>query len=253
MKAKYTKAIAGIILVGSMAGPAMADEIDITSGYYYFGNGIIFSAVAPKGSGSGQWDAFDRIKSEDSFVKGVNTDLHNIYNNQAGPNFTEDMLVGDVGTAGDYYLFQLDTAQSGRGFTSLDRVKIFQNPTAFSDSSGLTGFIETTGVPLFDTGTAHTFKVTANSGNGSGDLWMYVPKALFDPTYYLYLYSELGSPPGVYPGSGSFDEWGALIGTTDAPPTGPGTPPSVPDGGMTLMLLGAGLSGLGYVRRAVKK
>ena len=70
MKHKYTKAIAGLILASSMAGPVLAGEIDITSGYYYFGNGVIFSAVDPKGSGTGNWDSIVRIKSEADSVKG---------------------------------------------------------------------------------------------------------------------------------------------------------------------------------------
>ena len=163
--------------------------------------------------------------------------------------WTHDALVGDVGTAGNYYLFQLDTAQSANGPVSLDRLKIFQNGSAFTSSGDLDTFVQSGGVPVFDTGTADTFKVSANSGNGAGDLWMYVPTSLLGAANYLYLYSELGSPPGNFPTTGSFEEWGALIGTAEPPPI----PPTVPEGGMTLMLLGAGLSSLGLVRKAVKK
>jgi hypothetical protein len=249
MKPKYTKAFAGLMLVGSMAGPVVADTIDMTSGSYTFGNGVIFSAVDPKGSGTGNWDSIVRIKSEADFVKGVNTDLSGIYNNLNG-SWTHDELISSVGTAGNYYLFQLDTAQSANGPISLDRIKIYQHTGAFSSSGALTGFLGGSAGLVFDSGMTDTFKVSANNGNGAGDLWMYVPKSLFSGTSdNLYLYSELGSPPGTYAATGSFEEWGALKGTADPPPT----PPTVPDGGMTLMLLGAGLSSLGFVRRAVKK
>jgi hypothetical protein len=250
MKQEYKKALAGLVLATSLAGPALADTFDITSGYLYLNNGVIFSAVDPKGSGTGNWDSIVRIKSEADFVKGVNTDINDVYNNLNGHTWTHDEVIGNVGTAGDYYLFQLDVGQSGNGPISLDRVKIYQHNGAFTASGDLTSFLGGTAGLVFDTGMTDTFKVSGNSGNGQGDLWMYVPKSLFsNDTDYLYLYSELGTPPGTYAATGSFEEWGALIGTAEPPPGHT----NLPDGGMTLMLLTAGLSGLGLVRRVVKR
>ena len=247
MKTKYTKAFAGLALVGSMVGPVMADTFDITSGSLDIGSGVILTAVAPKGSGTGTWDSIVRIGSPNSFVTGVNTDINGLYDNKAGI-WTHDKTVGTVGTAGDYYLFQLDNGQAANEPISLDRLKIYQDPTKYTSAGGMAGLLGGTAGLVFDTGGTDTFTVSANAGNGQGDLWMYVPVSLLNhPTDYLYLYSEFGTGPGTYPATGSFQEWGALIGTAEPPPT----PPTVPDGGMTLMLLGAGLSSLGFVRRLV--
>jgi hypothetical protein len=83
---------------------------------------------------------------------------------------------------------------------------------------------------------------------GIANLWMYIKDGNHNPAYYLINLSGLGwngTDPldirGFWPQQGAISHITILGGGN-----------SVPDGGMTVMLLGAGLAGLGVVRRFIK-
>ena len=85
-----------------------------------------------------------------------------------------------------------------------------------------------------------------NTGSGSGDMFLFVPSALFDSAGFVYLYSQFGCPASgqanqcgaglltKYAASDGFEEW-AVKGAVQIPEPG------------TIFLLGIGLVGTGLM------
>ena len=90
------------------------------------------------------------------------------------------------------------------------------------------------------------------SGSGSGDMYAYIPVSAFagaGASDYLYLYSAFGIEPsgtGTYFGTNDgYEEWTSRGSSTP--------PPSVPEGGNSLALLGVGLIGVEAARRRLSR
>ena len=81
------------------------------------------------------------------------------------------------------------------------------------------------------------------AGSGLYDLFVYIPTSVFDDaqdTDYLWFYNLNGvhwESDGDLTSESGFEEWRALTGH------------SLPDGGMTLMLMGIALVGLRFLHR----
>ena len=145
---------------------------------------------------------------------------------------------------GSYYEFNLDVGQSGNNPISLIGFKIFvTHGSPFTSTANVAGLL-TSATPMFNLNGAGAVRVDAQggTGNGSGDMAIYVPANDIGNTGNLYLYAQFGldgSGAGYAP-DGSFEEWSAVEGPQD---------PIVPDGGTTALLLGLGVSALGLFRR----
>lgn len=238
--------------------------LDLTAGGTGTLNGAIFTTSSTQSTGSGVIDPFVRIQDNGSVIEGYNATVRPVMPQvNTSLTFTHDIQVGSVGSVvigGTTYLeFLLDINQTNANpQISLDKVQIFTRPTALSaaalltDLTGASGIVNRFNLDAGASGDAEVLlNYSLNSGSGSGDMFMYVPRNLFGlSTDYLYLYSMFGSstttvPPGPWGNNDGYEEWATRT------PTGPGPGPSVPDGGLSVMMLGGVLVVVGLARRSL--
>lgn len=214
----------------------------------------------PKGTGTGSFVPFVRLQEPNGqtiFEQGYNTDLPSSNNPpfDAKPGtWTHPLLLSDVPIVSrsgvTYYEFRLDANQTNNGPISLNQIQIFQangdhQYTGITDATSTTppliAFSDLTEVFRMNNAvsTFYTVKVAGNSGSGSGDMILYVPTTGWDTLKTnVIFYSEFGIPPGGLEANDGFEEWGLINAGV-----------WVPDGGLTLMLLGGALVGLEVLRR----
>lgn len=203
-------------------------------------NGAIFYREDPNPTGTGNINSFLRIQSNTGTERGYNTDGTPRQFNEKGGNFTHSLLLNKVGKVSFdggttwYREFMLDVAESDNQLILTD-LKIYLEPVG-----DLLGWPDTFGTALYDLDTATVdgqVNLIASPGNGRGDMYVYIPDALFTNSTnspYVYLYSRFTQCDG------SFEEWSTQETDGDDPPT-------VPEP-MSLSLLGLGL-GLGALIR----
>lgn len=221
-------------------------------------NGAIYQQIDLQPTGTGNIDSFVQLSPQGNGTTSAayNTTVNNTLDNKSSDNFNHSIFVSDVPTATInsvvYAAFLLDINEADGGpandrYVSLDEVQLFVGGTANSSVETLTaGVLDHDGTLVYrmdqgmDNRVALDFQL--NSGSGSGDMFLYVPYALFNGfngTDVVTLYSEFGQqgvnpaglPAGDYGQSGGFEEW-AL---------------PVPEPASAMVL--AGLIGLVYRRR----
>lgn len=197
-------------------------------------------------TGTGVINSFVRI--QDDIEEGYNTDGRPLPlwpDVNTSPTFTHSLLLSVVpivslsGT--DYREFLLDINQTAPGtLLSLDKLMIFQE----SDPD-LTGSLASLGTPLYDldAGGDNWIKLNyiLNPGSGKGDVLVYIPNSLFNPSggQYVYLYSRLGDN---FTGNDGFEEW-AICQQVGGCGGGGTTNPPIPEP-MSMLLVGSGLLGV---------
>jgi hypothetical protein len=270
------RALTGAAIVAGCLGlisavPAQAATLDCTvtagvctgggatgiTGLYSFA-GALWSTTDTRATGTGVIDSFVRISDNADLVSGMNTSNRNPgaeglnQDENSSPQFTRDLTAGQVpvvtittntGTA-TYYEFLLDINQTGTDpLLSLNAVELCVSETG----NQFIGANDTdcAGTDLYSLGANRIdLNYNFNSGSGSGDLFMYIPtSALVDEASdFFYLWSAFGDPNNNNDG---FEEWAVRLPTS-------GPPPTIPDGGATLTLLGLALGGIGAARRFMK-
>src|SRR6185369_13702921 len=125
MKNKILTLAAGLVAATSLS--ASAANIDLfTTGDTATESGAILSIVAPGGTGSGSFGAFDRFGGDKSGLsQGMNTDQDGYLDNKppAGPGqFTRDIKGNFVQVVDGYYLFRFDGGNPGSDALTLQHI-----------------------------------------------------------------------------------------------------------------------------------
>jgi hypothetical protein len=194
-------------------------------------NGALFEQVDSGSTGTGVIDSFSQQKPGGNATTShaYNTTSDNILNNASTDNFNHSILLGDVSIVARgnklYREFFLDINESGGNggeFLSLDEVQIFVGGSANSSAATFTGpMLNHDGALVYhmDSGADNwvALDYSLNSGSGSGDMILLVPKYLFHGfanTDVVTLYSQFGlqgtNPTGFvgrFGSSGGFEEW----------------------------------------------
>lgn len=278
---------------GACAPGGAAGFQDLGGGLYMF-YGAIYTVNTQQPTGSGYIDSFVRIMDQSGtdyyVVDGHNTSAPQqsyLNDEKPGPTFTTDALTSTLQKTTingiDYYRFLLDINQTGTDpILSLSGLQlctagtgglVFDGTCANSASAGPTTSTmrydldgaanypdaQPTDPANYNTAQAENnvlLDYNLNSGSGSGDLWVYIPKStllpgsITDNNDYLYLWSQFGIPK-PFGNNDGYEEWAFMHQGTGnnefLPLTGAPEP-------ATLVMLGTGLLfGGAAVRRRNRK
>ena len=226
------------------AFPAQAVDLNLTAGGTGTINGAIFQTSDNQSTGTGVIQSFVRVQ-DNGIADGYNTSARPVfYDENTSPTFTRDLqlaFVPIVNIGGvNYREFLLDiNQQNSSPLLSLDKIQIYVSATG--NQSGAIGTFGTKVYDL-DTGTDSTILLnySLNNGSGSGDMFAYIPNAVFAGANYVTLYSMFGARGGAYAENDGFEEW-AVRSVQTLPVPEPGT--------YALMLAGLGVVGFMARRR----
>jgi len=217
----------------------MTPEIrhDLTNGGSVTINNADFVTVDQQSTGSGVIHSFVRIgAANQGVVEGYNTDGRPLqFDEKESATFTRSQRLDELQVVTrnnvQYYKFLLDINQESKApLLTLNEVEVYLGnaPDLLSyspnRSGGGTGFgPNSTFVYDLDQGTDNAIDLNynLNSGSGSGDMWVYIPKANFDAAHagnqndFVYLYSKFGVPNANNDG---YEEWSAITGPTNNVP-----------------------------------
>lgn len=236
-------------------------------------NNAIFAGDEQHVGGTGVFNPFLSLETPNGqtpIERAYNAGNGNLYMDNQRPNWNSQLHIGDLQRVTvnnlEYFLFALDANEPGndKSYISIDNIRIYTSPT---DTS--TGVQNDTGTMLNSLGTLR-FSMndplrdqsgnyiidkwvdldsrlgTEPAGSGLYDMLVYVPVSNFAgalDTDFLWFYNLNGvhvnaDNTGNVAAQAGFEEWRAF--------TGPNS--SVPDGGLTLALLGFGFACLGMFR-----
>ena len=244
MKLKSTiQSVMALAAAGAML-PASADTFDLTAGGTTTIGGAIFTTSNNQSTGTGVISSFVRVQ-DNGIADGYNTSGRPMFygDTNTSPTFTHDLLLTDVpvvtigGVA--YREFLLDINQTNANpLLSLDKLQF-----ATSATGGATTAWGTFGTQVYTLGANELLlNYSLNNGSGSGDLFVYVPTAVFGDSAYVYLYSMFGAKGGNYAENDGFEEWAVRTPVT----------PAVPEP-ETYALMLAGLGVVGFMARRRKQ
>ena len=193
-------------------------------------NGALFQQADPQPTGCGVIHDFLRIqgKSSSGVEQGYNTDARPLqFDEKKSPTFTRSLPLNQIpvvsinGVAYDEFLLGVNQ-QASQPLLSLDELRLY-----VGNAPNLSGYDTSTGTlaglaPVYDMSAGGGNSVLLNaglsSGNGSGDMFLYVRNDVLTAGggSYLYLYSKFGVNQ---PANGGFEQW-ATRGAPVAPLSG---------------------------------
>jgi len=261
---KVAATAAGLLL----ACAASATVVDLTDpGTVDSGtiNGAIYEWMDAQATGTGVIDSFVRVDDNTGTSDGYNTTVNDVLDNLSDDTHNHEITLGDVPIVTidgiEYRQFLLDINENTGNeseFLSLDEVQLFTSSIANQSVETFTGgIVDIASASLvYDMDALEDSYVyldySLNHGSGTGDMFLYVPSALFgnDDSAYVYLYSAFGYtngpviPPDRGNGPGTetapfgseeagFEEWAVLEAT----------PREIVPEPATIVLLGLGIAG----------
>jgi hypothetical protein len=189
----------------------------------------LFKQTGTQPTGCGVIGDFLRIQAHgahSTIEQGFNSDARPVqFDEQTSPTFTRSLHLNDLPTEDiggvTYRVFLLGVNQkSSSPLISLDELRFYVGATG-----DLTGYDTTTNQlagsnAVYDMGVGNWVKLDASltHGNGSGDMLLYVPDALFTggvqgANPFVYLYSKFGVN---YSTNGGFEQWAPASGQATA-------------------------------------
>jgi hypothetical protein len=215
-------AAAGFLFCGASAQGTI---VDLTTGPDASGeiDGALFFATAQGATGTGVFQPFLRIDDNSEFIQGYNTDGGFPFDDKKPHNFQHSLLIseltGTILNGQAYYVFELDSNQSGTSFTQheidMTKLQIFtsNDPNQTTTTFDSNGILQLNGTLVYNLGN-NVVKATA-LGSGKANFFMYIPVGILATgEQYLYLYSGFGNS---IPSQGGFEEWIFIPGTLPVP------------------------------------
>lgn len=270
------------VVASGAIGSAMATEFDLTPAGETsvdvpgaVGGTAIVRDYFTQPAGTGVFDPFLTLErnaagkeptNNKNIEQGYNTDGV-LYMDQQRPHWNTLLRLNDlvpltIGTS-TYYGFELDANEPGQGksLISVDNIRIYTGPdntaNVKNDISALTGLGELRWAmndPVGSWNVENWIKLDAaqenvdgdhsNGGSGKSDMIIYVPTSAFalakpdDLVWFWNLNGVHYAANEDLAAESGYEEWRAVVGAN-----------RVPDGGMTIALLGLGIAGLGVMRR----
>ena len=241
--------LAALAAAALLPSSARAESLYLyTSDASVTANGALFQSTNIQPTGTGVIDPFLTIQRTGT-EQGYNTEAKKYQFDEKRQNYTNALPLNSLQAVTingiQYYQFLLDINEPNNdpeNLLSLNKVQLYlgntDSPTGFNG----TGFATPSALVYnLDGAGDKTIELdyNLNSGSGSGDMYMYVPKSLFDtvstsnPSYqFVYLYSAFGDPNGSAAG---FEEWAARKG-----PNGDNNNPVPAPPGLVLASVGFG-------------
>lgn len=241
------------------------------------GTALFYLDDVSQPTGTGVFDPFLTLNSNGNNSTGIK-DTEQAYNTSGNVQGNKPPLDGFSGSGSrntdlqlsqlqsvmvngaSYFAFSLDAnepANYPENRLSIDNIRIYVSPTGGQTTlnpDSLGNLVFALNDPLSLVAPNGTTDGNANwvnldaayRGSGAADLFVYIPTAAFlgvDPSSFVYFYNLDGIHESAQGGTGAdatFEEWSALK-----------TAQSVPDGGITVLLLGTALASMGllYGRR----
>jgi len=217
-----TRLLASIVIVVCAASVSQAYVVDLTTkGSSGTWNGGIFTQIDPRATGTGLWDPFVRIQGAAGVEQGYNSDYRPVqFDEDTNAQWNHSIMLSDIPLEAGYRIFLLDINEPGGPvdrFVSLDVIELYTAAVPNLTNYPVAASGWTTKVWELDDGGADDWvhlNYKLNTGSGSGDMAMGVPKAAFGGgNPYVYLYSKFGVNA---PHEDGFEEW--ALGPTEAPP-----------------------------------